>query len=573
MTQTKFLTAALLIAAVVMMAPAANASCTTSTPCVNVVGAGSSAMWQTAAIGAYLQLAGGVGAGAQHYTIGGSGSPCNTLANCSQLNDQRSTSILKEGGNLWIVWDGQAANIWAYLSVDSVVGNRCYFAAPRCQVQIDPAVEITPGQNKISSALFEGTSDATSVPSGVFTALNNHVVTAAFTDIRPEDAKWASGRTLSSLNTTSYSGLGYGTGPNTLIGTSIQSSFSNPPATANPVNFALRGHDPFTNQGIPGYTTIDVGAAPIVFLINRTNSNGLGAGVSTNTPVFTNITVANAQKLFNGTECDGNIFGAAGSPPNFPVTVITREPLSGTMNTTESTVFRCEGSSTCAVTGLSARTNSQEKGVNPSQANNNPLNISCATVGGVTGSRKRGIGTSEVVKGASGNGGVQHISDSVGYAFFSFGNVSAIAGSSSYGYVTLNGIDPINSSYSNGQLPTCTAPCPANPVGSNLPNLRNGTYPSWSVLRAVTDSNGDLNETNTKLLVVAIQANVNGTVPDFVPFNPVGGDPGLQYYRSHYNQSGVTGSNGLQGTTESGGDMGGCVFPVGPPPGTLGCHQ
>jgi hypothetical protein len=53
----------------------------------------------------------------------------------------------------------------------------------------------------------------------------------------------------------------------------------------------------------------------------------------------------------------------------------------------------------------------------------------------------------------------------------------------------------------------------------------------------------------------------------------VGTDPGLKYYRSHYLQSGVAPNNGLSGQTEAGGDMGGCIEPVGPAPGVLSCHQ
>jgi hypothetical protein len=112
---------------------------------------------------------------------------------------------------------------------------------------------------------------------------------------------------------------------------------------------------------------------------------------------------------------------------------------------------------------------------------------------------------------------------------------------------------------------------PATP-GSSFPNLRNGTYRSWSVLRVVTDASG-INLSNTKILVNAIQNNVNTTTPDFVPFTAVGGDPGLKYYRSHYLQSAVQPNNGLSGQKESGGDVGGCIEPVGPAPGVLSCHQ
>src|ERR1035441_5996652 len=556
MTQSKFLSAALFAAAVVIAAPAANAATV-----VKVLGAGSSAMWQTAAIGAFEQLA---GSGAGHFTVKGS---C-TSGNCAQIHDGRSTSILPEGGNLWVVWNAAQTAVWAYISVDSVVGNRAYFATPRTTLQIDPETETGSGfaTNLISSNLW-GT-DAANLPSAVYTALNNATVTTAFTDIRPEDAKFANCRTLNQLNTTNYSGLGYGTGTtcSTLIGTQILSEFST--TVANPVNFNIRGTDPITGQAIKAYTTVDVGASPIVFIVNRTNPNGLGYG-GVGTPVITNLTVPIAQKLWSGAECDTNAFAAAGPPTDVPVYVMQREPMSGTMNTTEFTTFRC-GKSTggCAITGNS-QTNSQEKGVNPANGGNNPLNLACTSGGGF---RQRAIGTGEMVGTA-----VLNTKECIGYTFWGFGNVSKIAGNTNYGYLTLPGVDPIQATYTNGELPLCVSStgvsgvCPAAP-GTSFPNLRNGTYHAWSVLRVVTDASG-INLTNTKVLVNAIQNNVNTTVPDFVPFNAVGGDPGLKYYRSHYLQSGVAPNNGLSGQREAGGDVGGCIEPVGPAPGVLSCHQ
>jgi len=567
MTTSNFLSAALLAAAVIA-APAANATTVT----VKVLGAGSSAMWQTAAIGAFNQLA---GAGAQHFTVKGS---C-TSGNCAQIHDSRSSSILPEGGNLWVVWstaNPSVTNIWAYISVDSVVGNRAFFATPRTTLQIDPETETGSGftTNLISSNLWGN--DAANLPSNVYAALNNATITTAFTDIRPEDAKFANCRTLNELETGTYLGLGYGTGTTctTLIGTQILSNFST--TVANPVNFNIRGTDPITGETVKPYTTVDVGASPIVFLVNRTNPNGLGYG-GVGTPAITNITVPMAQTLWSGADCETNVFAAAGPPTSVPVYVMQREPMSGTMNTTEFTTFRCGNTAgtagTCPVTGNTNDHNSQEKGVVPPPQGtvntNNPLNLPC-TAGG--GSRERAIGTSEMVGTA-----VKNTPDSIGYAFWGYGNVSKIAGTTSYGYLTLGGVDPIQSSYSNGELPLCVSStgvsgvCPATP-GTSFPNVRNGTYTAWSTLRVVTDTSG-VNLTNTKILVNAIENNVNTTVPDFVPFAAVGGDPGLQYYRSHYTQSGVAGNNGLSGQHETGGDMGGCIEPVGPAPGVLSCHQ
>ena len=578
MKQAKFLSAALLAAVAVIATPAVNAATV-----VKVLGAGSSAMWQTAAIGAFNDLAGGVVQGAQHYTVKGS---CPTNGNCAQIVDSRSGSILKEGGNLWVVWTSDLSKVWAYISVHSVVGNRAFFAKPRTTLQIDPETEISNGvpssqTNLISSVLFGGTSDASALPSAVYNALTtspSNTITAGFTDIRPEDAKFATCRALNPINTTNWSGLGYGTGGancTSLTGASIKSAYPGSSATANPVNFNLVGTDPITGQTLHPFTTFDVGAAPITFLVNRKNANGLGFG-GPGTPSITDITTAGAQALYNGSNGTTSVFSGGPSTPA-ALTVVLREPLSGTMNTTEFTTFRCQNynAGPCAITTKPSYNNSQEVGVIPTSATGNPLNQ-----GGGGGTRVRAIGTGEVV-----GSWVLNTTDSIGYAFFSFGNVSKIAGTTTspnfnYGYLTLNGIDPINPSYTNGALYTCVSPtgvqgvCPASP-GTSFPNLRNGTYTAWSVLRAVTDgaSVNSTNYINTLSLVNAIQANVNSTVPDFVPYKPVGGDPGLQFYRSHFPQAGFHANNGLSGQHESGGDVGGCIEPLVPAPGTTGCHQ
>ena len=85
--------------------------------------------------------------------------------------------------------------------------------------------------------------------------------------------------------------------------------------------------------------------------------------------------------------------------------------------------------------------------------------------------------------------------------------------------------------YGPGQLPACNAPCPL-PNGTSFPNVRNGSYPIWNIVRIITDASGP-NKTAVQDLLTAGQAEVNGKVPDFVPFvcNTAGpkcnGEPGL----------------------------------------------
>jgi hypothetical protein len=582
------------LAAAVITAPVANAKTV-----VKVLGAGSSAMWQTAAIGAWNQLAGGPAGGAQYFTIKGT---CTGSNNCAQIADSRSTipAIAPQTGNIWIVWNRAQTEVWAYISVDSVVGNRSFFAVPRTTLQLDPLLTTGPlntaNEGLIIPGLFQGQVQASLVPTAVYDALNGASVTVAFTDIRPEDAHFANCRVLNQLDSVKYTGLGYGTGTTctTQVGTSILSSFSS--SFAQPVNFNITGSDPITNQPVPAYVTVDVGASPIVYIVNRSNVNGLGSGltesggvVTGGTPNITGIELASVQSLFSGTEGDLNLFGVP-DLPNGPVNVVQREPMSGTMNTQEFTDIRCGGPTPgpCVdgtVVGLS-----QETGVNPAALGqncaglpastptpvlgttncDNPLGLQASMNAGTTlaGWRYRGIGTGEEV-----GTGVHNVIDSVGYTFFSYGNVSKLTNAglnAPYGYLTLNAVDPIQGTYTNGVLPYCTSGegvgiCPAMP-GTTFPHVRDGSYRAWSMLRVVTDA-ASVNKTqydNTVDLVAAIQNNVNTTVPDFVPFKQVGSDPGMTYYRSHFKQTQQLGatSNGLCGKKEIGGDVGGYIVKV-----------
>ena len=352
------------------------------------------------------------------------------------------------------------------------------------------------------------------------------------------------------------------------------------------------------------------GAAPIIYIVNRSNTAGLGYGltesggvVTGGVPAITDIELSSLQTLFSGAEADLNLFGVPGLT-NGPINVVQREPMSGTMNTHEFTDLRCGGTPAGPCVEGTVIGGSQEKGINPGATGqtcppvsstptpgncDNPLNLP-ATIGG---QRYRGIGTGELV-----GTGVHNVTDSLGYTFFGYGNVSKLTNSTlnaPYGYLTLNGVDPIQEVYTNGALPYCTSAigtgvCPASP-GSTFPHVRDGSYRSWSMLRVVTDANSvnKTNYTNTVNLVNAIQNNVNTTTPDFVPFKAVGGDPGMKYYRSHFKQTQQLGTtnNGLCSAKEIGGDVGGYIVPVpacpapavttacppGSPANSQSCHQ
>lgn len=519
---------------------------------LKVLEAGSSAQYGVFAEAAY-QLA-KLDGSAKHYTINGT----------AKIHDGRSTSIPDEGGNLWVVWSDTTGNVWAYISVDSTVGVRSFEALANLTF---PATAPSPGN---TLPVWDDASTDTALPSAITTILNaGPTIQAANTDIRPEDALFATNRALAALNTTDYSGLGYGSGV-TGIGNPIKSGVTGSTSTATPVIFALGGADPLKpSQTAPTPITLPVGAAPIVFIANKSNTATGHLGNS----AVSNITVKttnNALKLFDGDECDASLVGGAAS---VPVTVLLREPLSGTMNTTEFTNFRFR----------TAGTTSQEKNVNPALSTDNPLNKNCTTVGGVAGKRIRGIGTGQVVST------VNSTADAIGYAFFAFEALNTKTGGNAVNvkYLKLDGVDPIQATYSDGTIPSCgttTFNCPNASPKSTFPNLRNGTYRSWSTYRVITDS---AHQTNVQTLIKKAQAVADTTLPDFVPSTPQCGttsskdDPGLGIYRAHFTLTGIssTANDGplapnvtcttggtrtlkvyqLGGTTEAGGDVGGAV--------------
>jgi hypothetical protein len=548
MAKIKLVFAALLVAAIVGVVPQTQAQT------VKVVLAGSSALWQSLALAAYKSGT----------CVSGGTAPCfHYTAKNFNLTDGRPTtkggSAAVDLGNVWIVWDSAAtANVWAFIKVDSGVGDRCYYAQPHCNVNITtfPA----PG-NLITSTLWGDNSSDTTPPAGVsalFTS-GTTLVNAAATDIRPEDALFATCRANSKLGggVDGLAGLGYGANASgvcpafgttltNLEGSDILSAYPASTSTAHILAFALSGKDPFTGTTVPLASTTSVGAAPVIFITQRTGALA----------TVTNATDAQLQQVFSGANCNANAFGA----PSANIQAYLREPLSGTMNTTEYSVFRYWN-----VSGIS-----QETGV----AAQNPLSKACTTGG----SRFRAIGTGEEVSSVQ-NSGLDNGTDGIGYAFFSYGNVSAIADSASYGYLTLDGIDGIFHKYGTtidpgqpaiaGALPSaatlpssCAAnfPCAENKIWSgnlSFPNLRNGSYRAWSTLRIV--SNGTA-LANANLLVTGSQTYVVNTVPDYVPAQKVSTtDPGLSLLRSHYTQERVVPVN-IATTGDKGGDAGGCIL-------------
>jgi hypothetical protein len=607
MTRFKCCFAAVVVAAIVAVVPVANAQT------FHFVAAGSSAQWQMAGLAAdqlALNQATATSSGNSvcHWTAS-SGTNVGALVNDDR--DQPLNRIEAEPGNIWIVWSqnipcsqvaatentATVTDLWVGVSVDSTVGVRA-FSAPQVGATAGPGAIVTlgsldvagtAGKGKIQAALWPDngglTTADTPIPTATVTAVNTggslvgggggtggiHV-NVGMTDIRPEDALFATVRSITALNTTTYAGLGY-VGPTSNIGAPIYTNSglavnAGTGTTANPVRFGLSGKvDPFnTANHAPTYTTIPIGAAPIVFIAN----NGTGA------PLITNITtgivpdVAQpaadylASLFFGGEEnCDTNdlVFGGPGDGAGTPLTIFLREPLSGTENTTEYSLFRSVGNTK----------GSQETGVvNPTRAPYNPLALTCTSGHGL---RSRAIGTGEVVGSASPAYGLLGTPSSIGYIFYGFANAAKLTPVANFNYLTLDGVDPIYDFTSDNPLPqqelpacgTSTQPsCPAltewpatakYPAGFSFPNLRNGTYKAWSVYRwLIANSNINSDPYGYDQVAITAQNYVDQDVADFVPYVACSlTDPncqttapvdGLSVYHSHFTQETIAGKNG-----------------------------
>ena len=487
------------LALAVIMSIGANSYAATKVP---FNGAGASVLFNTFALAAY------------------SNSQCGTNIWTFKKGalgiDGRSSSIPAEAGNVWIVWNTSLTTVCAYLSIDATVGAQLFFAVPKATLSI-PSSEIgSAGQNLVP------TLTDTTLPQAVYNVINAKAFNAAVLDSRPEDALFAENRALAAFDPVHYNGLGYGPGP---VGTPIQSTFSS--TAAVPVAFAIAGNDPITGQPVPAWTATNVGADPEVIFVNTANTGS--SGDFSNTTAFQNVNRFDLTLALNGT------FGYTRDLSNVPgldqqpLNVILREPLAGAFNTLEFSVPRnVEIGST------------QELGVNPANAGGNPLNI--ANPGG--GWRKRALSSSEEVAqvGNAANGNV------LGYTYWSTGNFASVV--STTRYLTVDGVDPLYASYAGGFFPTCAPPCPGL---VDFTNILNGSYPIWSVYRVATAKKVP---PGVAALITAAQNQAATTVPDFVPFGQLG------VFRSHYGLAGNKPSNGFNGKAESGGDLGGAVFPI-----------
>jgi hypothetical protein len=662
----KFCFAFLAVVMIVALTPAAHAtSANYNMPCLNsvnqpnchvhVVAAGSSAQFLTSAIGAddFANSAAVPGTSCSFHWTG---------SNSGELFDSRVSEF--EPGNVWIVWiasqDGATCatstgnvgitDIWMDIQVDSTVGVRSFFAETAtgfCAGGTEPNndghactsnAQCTASGGGTAGTCASGDGDtvyvvasassglvsppglwpdgradvstlqaggATNIPLAVgtdATGASDVHVNVGFTDIRGEDAQYATERAMDPITAT-RTGLGYG--PETSEGTPILTS-QGTGTRATPIAFATSGTDPITGLTVRNFTTVPLGAAPIIFVYNNAGASpnpvlnlksgvgGSGAGRFKASYLFgggTNgVACTTTSSAFGGNDVGGT-----------PLHLYLREPLSGTMNTTEFNVFRTTGNTS----------GSQEVGVTP--PGDNPL--SAKVCAGGSGDRNRVVGNTESRNAVLNN------ANGLGYQFFAFANMVKYGGKTTYNYLTVDGVDPFGgSTLSNAAQtpPDCGGPCRTGGLdatswnGLSFPNLRNGTYGVWSIYRWLTETASDYGDVfGPSHLALHTQNFVNTSVADFVPYCTgtdfcnatstanigqacandafCGGVAGsctsdsLDLYRSHFNytadewQQAYTGDDGsvsacgdsLGGGAEAGGDVGGQIYGPFPVNGTM----
>jgi hypothetical protein len=562
MKTTKYL----LVLAIAFLATVRHANAQAS---IQVLGGGSSAL--------YVEL----GQAAVN-AAGGTGTACTwTLGKNSGVlaRDARTSTPTDEQGNIWVVWTpgtgtcaapAGAYNIWSYMSLDSTIGDRCYFevdtsGTPGC-VQVMTVTSGTAGANKLCyPSLTTCTSfgdTAGGIASAVITALNGQHFFVGGTDIRPEDAKYATYRLLApcgaALNRQPFDqilrqsfGLGYGTST-TGVGTSISSFYTT--AAFHVLDFNITGNDPIdTTAAVPGYTTVTVGAQPIVVAVGPNDTSGTGLNLATDIPSYV------LMSFYNGAL--GRATDVLGATQSWAVTTLVREPLSGTYNVFE---WSAINNSQFHDSQDAFNCNSTTGAIVSNPMNLTSLNGQPANGGGQFAFRRRVIGTGEMTAQ------LQNATDTdnrLGYFFWSAGNASGLT---NVKYLTVNGVDPIQNSYSNGTLPGSGGPGDPGLASVTFKNLNQGDYPIWSALRLVTRSPFTTAVNN---LVSSLQT-LNTTQNDMITL------ANLKIWHSHYSLPAIGVNTVANGTTinpatpgdlcnstgalaEAGGDAGGAqIFKV-----------
>lgn len=456
----------------------------------------------------------------------------------ASVTDKRPASgaVTDSANPFWVIWDFNATcNVYAYWTIDSGAGVKDFFSYEKftngsakvytslaaaygtltdskitssTENQVGGLPDTQDSQVGVAGSAFEAieavlnTTPETRVASGnvqapTYCGNTSTTSTAALsqyqcyfnvgaTDIRPEDALYATTRALTTYNgysiavsstgtsnvitkvgTGQLTGLGYSTAnnggtctPSTAVGCTIVDSFDQG-KTFNVVDFKLSGTDPLAGGSLPAYTTLTTGAEPVLVIVHNGTVFG---GTTGSTYTYHNINKQVLAQVFSGqTHCTGDLLTSGAAGHGDPIQVVEREPLSGTYNTFEFTAVRTLAGSanplfapTGTGTSLPPASNAyigQEEFNDPNalpggngtactfnaggfpQANcfnplflENPAN-ECSESGYLP-VRLRAIGTGEEVKAtvatySSGSGNAD-VDNSIGYTFWGYGNLQPL---------------------------------------------------------------------------------------------------------------------------------------------------
>jgi hypothetical protein len=498
------------------------------------------------------------------------------------LTDSRGGITTHDTANAWVVWTGgtggcstvaSGSTILVYVSTDSTVGARCFFANPRCTV----ATTITNNTTPPSGAL--GISEVDYQASALNPFINGASVAVGASDIRAEDSAFATLRALTTCGTpvvtgSQYLGLGYTNG-STINGAGAVGNFTQGTGSSfNVMPFNLIGNDPLTNNALPGtYVQTPVAVTPELVIVNPTDASGFGS------EAVSNITSAQLAGYLDGTYGSTNDVLQGSYAPSAPAYVFVREPLSGTYNIMEYTIVNNQQNQSSMEVGLAAINSFVNNGDSNSGAfpkdhcasGTNPTGgafpnpLSEATVrtsaGGVDSYRLRVIGTGNMTKA------VEHTEDALGFAFWGTANFPASAATAAtVKYLPVDNIDPLFQTWTDGLVPTS-----GNGLLGDVSfaHVRDGSYPIWGEQEFITDPSGAGFTAATNLTAAGVKF-LSPTQPDFVPYSQ------LQVVRSHFAPPGVTfnspsGANttnspcdgsplGVGSIIPSGGSVGGMVY-------------
>jgi len=508
-------------------------------------------------------------AGEAAYTLGGGTTTCAwttslSVDGSSFVIDQRVPALPQyfpfsvDYGALWVTWTrgstgtcaapSSDSNVWAYISLDSVLGDRCFFAQPQCTLNAGSFNQ----SNGVVTPLAAGTAGAnalpgvtdTPIPASILAAFNGQTISVAATDILPVDAKFSSYSVLSQCGPlgsgTQFSGLGYGPGNLGPTTTPIYSYFSEYYINVN--DFNVYGTDGATGLPIPPYSITPVGAIPVIVAVNTSNALGFGSSHVANVSRF-DVGLLFTDLLLRTADAIPQPFAGTGAT-YYGVSALIPSPLSGSYNIFEHSIanskelYRSLDIYNCDPYGA------------PSA---NPL-IGSRNIGNNTSYRYRVIGTNQMLSE------LQSMQDSIGFDLWSAEN---FAGTSNLKYLSVDGIDPLFNTYSDGTIPQSGNGLLPNVT---LSHVADGTYPIWNEERLISSpSNAGAAQTLAAYTQAQLSFGAGATRPDFIP------DSQLNVFHMHFAPSGVnfnatnTAADGPKvcgpgSALEDGGDVGGLVL-------------